>query len=734
VEEDLRRAFPLNDIRGTIPDSTEKVDALLNPRNVVICGASDRPGNWAQRVWRNIRRYEFAGAVYPFNPGRDSVWDTRCYRSFSELPEPPDHLVVLVPATAVTQVLEEAAIAGARSATVMTSGFGEAGDEVGAALERRLRGAIATKGLAVSGPNCLGNMNAFAKFMTMPDDRPQRVAPGPVAIIGQSGGIAMAIKRTLEERAVDTGVVITSGNESGLTTADYIAYFASRPEIKVIVSYLESVRDAPAFLAACRAARATGKPVVVVKLGVSDHGREAALAHTGRLAGSIAAFDAVAGPAGVIRVSNLDQVVEVVEYAVHAPMPKGAGLGAITFSGGLRGMLLDAASSHGMKFAQLSPATKKKLGTLLAVGTHIGNPLDAGFAALTSQDAYLKCVEIMLDDPGIDLLLLQEEIPRGPGTERKETNLAAVNEIAACVSKPIAFVTMISHALTDYSRTLREKLPYVAFLQEIDKSLATARAVTDYTARASETAPASTACGGEKKKRAALLKILPKADRQRPLSEVESKSLLRMYGIGTPKERLAKSEREAVTLAKKIGFPVVAKIVSAGLAHKSDIGGVELDLKNAAAVRAAYKRLMAVARKGAHLKIEGVLIAEQVSNGLELVLGVNRDPEMGSVILFGAGGVELELHRDIALAAAPLDIRAAEDLIARTRVAQLIDGYRGKPAYDKGALVKALLGLSDLVMDVGSIIISIDINPFLLKRRGGVALDALVVPTKMWRA
>jgi acetyltransferase len=209
---------------------------------------------------------------------------------------------VLVPATAVPLVLEEAAAAGARSATVMTSGFGEAGDEVSAALERRLRGVIATTGLAVSGPNCLGNMNAFAKFMTMPDDRPQRVAPGPVAIIGQSGGIAMAIKRTLEERGVDTGVVITSGNESGLTTADYIAYFASRPEIKVIVSYLESVRDAPSFLAACRSARATGKPVVVVKLGASDHGREAALAHTGRLAGSMQAFDAVAGPAGVIRV------------------------------------------------------------------------------------------------------------------------------------------------------------------------------------------------------------------------------------------------------------------------------------------------------------------------------------------------------------------------------------------------------------------------------------------------
>jgi acetyltransferase len=721
----------LNDLGAIAADTNAKVDALLNPRNVVIVGATDRPGNWAQRVWRNLRRYGFEGPIYPFNPGRDSVWDTRCYRSFGELPERPDHLVVLIPALAVPQALLDAATAGARSATVMTSGFGEAGDAASAALEQRLRELIAVTGLAVSGPNCLGNMNAFAKFMTMPDDRLQRVSPGPVAIIGQSGGLAMAIKRTLEERGVDTGIVITSGNESGLTTADYIAYFASRPEIKVIVSYLESVHDAPSFLAACRTARVRGKPVVAVKLGASDHGREAALAHTGRLAGSMEAFDAVAGPAGVIRVRNLDGVVEAVEYAVHAPMPKGAGLGAITFSGGLRGMLLDAASAHGLKFSQLSRATVKKLESLLAVGTHIGNPLDAGFAALTSQDAYLRCVEILLDDPGIDLLLLQEELPRGPGTERKEANLSAVNEIAARVKKPIAFVTMISHGLTDYARALRAKLPHLAFLQEIDKSLATAWVIAVYAVRAAvspsaRSASTSRASGGGKRKKA-LERILARAGGQKTLSEVESKALLKSYGIALPKEGLATSEREAIALAKKIGFPVVAKIVSAELAHKSDAGGVVLDLKTAADVRAAYKRLMGPVAKRARVRPDGVLIAEQVSGGLELVLGMNLDPEMGPVILFGAGGVELDLNRDVALAVPSLDKRAVEALIARTRVSQLIAGYRGKPALDKDALVKALLGLSQLVIDAGPRIVSIDVNPFLLKRRGGVALDALVV-------
>jgi acetyltransferase len=733
----------LNDAGVAFSDTIAKIDALLNPRNVVILGATDRPGNWAQRVWRNLGRYGFGGPVYPFNPGRDRVWETRCYRSFAELPERPDHLVVLIPAGAVPQALLDGAAAGARSATVMTSGFGEAGDAASATLEQLLRDVIGETGIAVSGPNCLGNMNAFSRFMTMPDDRQQRVSPGPVAIIGQSGGLAMAIKRTLEERGVDTGAVITSGNESGLTTADYIAYFASRPEIKLVVSYLESVHDAPSFLAACRTARIAGKPVIVVKLGASDHGREAALAHTGRLAGSMEVFDAVAGPAGVIRVRNLDGVVEAVEYALHAPMPRGAGLGAITFSGGLRGMLLDAASAQGLRFSALSRATVKKLETLLTVGTTIGNPLDAGFAALTSQDAYLKCVEILLDDPGIDLLLLQEELPRGPGTEKKEANLVAVNEIASRAKKPIAFVTMISHGLTDYARALRAKLPYLAFLQEIDKSMEAARSLIDYAERTRAAVPPSVrfrlrhSFGGQVAStspqigrgqgKKVLERILSRAAGQKAVSEIESKALLKAYGIVSPKEGVVRSEREAVALAKRIGFPVVAKVVSAHLAHKSDIGGVMLGLESAADVRAAYKRLMGPVAKRARAKPDGVLIAEQVSDGLELVLGVHRDPEMGPVMLFGAGGVELELNRDVALAAPPLDQRAAKALVARTRVSRLINGYRGKPKYDKAALVKALIALSQLVTDAGPRIASIDVNPFLLKRRGGVALDALVV-------
>jgi acetyltransferase len=458
---------------------------------------------------------------------------------------------------------------------------------------------------------------------------------------------------------------------------------------------------------------------MVVKLGASDEGRAAALAHTGRLAGSMEAFDAIAGAAGVIRVSNLDAVVEAVEYLVHAPLPHGPGLGAITFSGGLRGMLLDAAARHGLRFSPLADATRRKLESLLAVGTIVGNPLDAGFAALTSQDAYLRCIETLLTDPGIDMLLLQEELPRGPGTERKESNLRAVNEIAARAGKPIAFVTMISHGLTDYSRSLRADLRNVAFLQEIDKSMAAARAVIAHaTHPISSLRPAPPPNTRAKK----LLGNLAAG----PLDEITSKALLKAYGITCTKETVAKSEREAVAAAQKIGFPVVAKAVSSALPHKSDVGAVKLNLASAREVREAYQAIGAAAKQ-ARAPLDGVLIAQQVSDGIELALGMHRDAEMGPVLLFGAGGVELELHRDVAFAAPPLDEESAAALIARTRVAKRIEGYRGKRALDRKALIKALLALSQFTLDAGKHLESVDINPFLLRRRGGVALDALVV-------
>jgi acetyltransferase len=461
-----------------------KVAALLNPRNVVIVGASDAPGSWALRAFQNLRRYDFPGAVYPVNPRRDQVWNMRCHGSFGELPEPPDHVVVVIPAPLVPDTLRAAAAAGARSATVMSSGFGEARDPAAKALAAALSETIAATGLAVSGPNCMGNIHAPSRLMTLTDDRPHRVDEGPVAIVAQSGGLAMAIKRTLEERGIVTASLVTSGNEAGLTTADYIAYYATLPFIRVIVCYLEAVQDPDRLRAACGLARRAGKPVIALKLGASVEGRAAALAHTGAVAGSMDDFDALAASAGILRVRTLDDIVEAVEYFTHVRLPAGARLGGITFSGALRGLLLDAAAANGLTFPALAPATRKRLDAVLGVGAFIGNPLDSGFAGLGSKEVYIECVAALLDDPAIDILLLQEELPRGPGSERKEANLHAVNALAARSNKPIVHVTMISHGLTDYSRALREQLPRIGFMQEVDKTLRAVRAIASYAQRA----------------------------------------------------------------------------------------------------------------------------------------------------------------------------------------------------------------------------------------------------------
>lgn len=715
----------------TETDKRSKVEALLYPRNVVIVGASDRPGNWAFRAWRNLQRYGYEGKIYPLNPSRDKIGEERCYKSFDELPEAPDHLLVVIPAPHVAGALSAAAKLGARSANIMTAGFDESPDPAGHALARDLKAVIDATGLAVCGPNCMGNISGHAKFMTLTDDRPQHIGAGAVAVVAQSGGLGMALKRTIEERGNPVGYLVTSGNETGLTTADYIRFFATDPRTRVIVSYLESVHGAEAFLDALRTARAAGKPVVIVKLGASDEGRKAAMAHTGALAGSIAAFDAVAGEAGAVRVRTLDDAVEAVEFFLRTNLPKGRGIGAITFSGGLRGLLLDGAGNNGLRFPPLAKATEARLSKVLGVGTIIGNPLDSGFAGLSSAEIYLECVKAMLDDPAIDTLLLQEELPRYPGSERKEVNLRNVNALTQTSDKAIACVTMISHGQSEHSQKLHAELAHVPFLQEVDRTMRTVGSVLSYiapgTGRAPRVAPSPP------RAQAALKKVLARlapSDKPIALSEVDSKALFKAYGLKTPQERLARTVEEAVRAAKAIGFPVVLKIVSAEITHKSDIGGVMVGVDSAAAVRKGYAQIRRnAARKAKGARVDGILVAEQVSGGQELVLGASRDAEMGSVLMFGSGGVALELYKDVAFAAPPLDEARAAALIGRTAAARLIAGYRGSAALDHKAAVGALVALSRLVSDLGPRLHSIDVNPFVLRRRGGVALDALVVVT-----
>ncbi len=709
------------------------VRALFNPRNIAIVGASDRPGNWSQRVYRTLKKFEFPGAIYPVNPRNKTVWDGQtCYASLRDLPEQPDHVVVIVPGAAAVEAIAEAGAVQARSATVFSGGFGEGGDPKGRALAADLKRAIETAGIAVSGPNCMGNLAAPARMMTIPDDRITTLERGPVGIVGQSGGIVMAIHRALMARGVTAGYAVTSGNEIGLNMADYIRYLADDPDIRAIACFIESIKEPQAFRTACEHARDAAKPVIAVKIGGSEESRRAALAHTGSLAGSLQCFDAVAETIGVVRVDTLDEVVETVEYFTHAKPPKGPRLGALTFSGGMKGLLLEAAERNGLSFPALLPETNAKVSEVLGVGTSLGNPLDAGFAALSSSEAYFRGIEVLLEDPNIDVLLVQEELPPQPRLNNKVENLRKVDEMVARAGKPIAVISMISYMFTEHTREFRAALKNLPVLQEIDKAVRAVGRAGRYGALRAETAASKAAApAAAKPDVSAILRRCKAADDGLSvLNEADSKELLRAYGIASPDERVVASVDTAASAAKEIGYPVVLKLVSAEVTHKSDIGGVILGIESEGELRRAYTRLeqnFAKARPGA--KLDRVLVAQQIVGGVELVLGVQRDPEVGTVLMFGTGGVLLELTKDVSFGAVPLPAWQAKAMIERTTAGKLLKGYRGAPACDETSVLKALLALGRLAHDLGDQLESIDINPFvaLPAGDGAIALDALVV-------
>jgi acetyltransferase len=705
-------------------DLVRRIHAMLHPRNIVLVGATDKPGNYAERIWNNLIKYKFAGGLYPINARRDTVWGVPCYKDFASLPDKPDHVLVLVPARFAVQVIRDAAAAGARSATIVTSGFSELQDAESQKLAVELQQAIRETGLAVTGPNCLGNLSAGENLFTNIDDRIVTMEAGPVAIAGQSGAIVMAIRQALEDRGVGVGYMVTTGNEAGLETPDLMAYFAADPSVKVIVVYLEGVRNTRVFRQACKAARAAGKPVIALKLGASEGGRAAAMAHTGALAGSIETFDAISTREGVVRVRGLDELIETTECFVHADTPKGNRLAAVSLSGGKRGLLIDAFYSAGMNFAPLSPTATGKLAKMLGPGSIVGNPLDAGFAAVVDPSVYMQSIQIMIDDPDTDIVIIDAELPKAPH-ELRERNLRIVNDKAAAANKPVIYISTMSIGFTEFTKELRKSLPHIAVMQGLDRAVGAIKSLIDYASLRKEVPDAVSSSSTSA--RATLERTL-KAAKGAALDEVASKKLLKAYGIPVSKEEIAQSAAEAARIAKKIGFPVVAKVVSADILHKSDIGGVMLNLNSAAEVKKAFDTITARVKKlKGKPKLEGILIAQQVKADLELVIGGSLDAEMGPVVLFGTGGVDIELMKDVALAGAPLDAAEAKALIGRTKAGVKMKGYRGKPALHEASAVKALVGLSNLMADAGSRIASIDVNPFLINARTGVAVDGLIV-------
>jgi acetate---CoA ligase (ADP-forming) len=703
----------------------DAIGHLFHPKNVVLVGASDRPGHWSQRVYDNLKRFGFAGKVFPVNPNRNDIWGTPCYPKLDALPETPDHLAIFTPAETTIKILEDGGAAGARSATVYAAGFGEGGDPDGHKRGAMLRQAIARSGIAVIGPTCMGVACGAAKFATVPDESLQQPMPGPVAIAVQSGAMATVINRAVNDLGLKTAYLASCGSQLGCRISDFIDYFATLPELRVILCYIEGVPDAGHFLEAARRARASGKTIVVVKVGASETSRAAALAHTGSLAGSAEAFDAVAGSAGVIRFSSFEDAIEAVEFLARLPLPRGHNIAVMSNSGALRSLITEAAERTDATLTALSNATAASLGTILEQAK-VSNPLDT--IRTIPEKQYAACLDTLVDAPEVDIVLVAEDLPIDRSVDRRLGNLLSIEGIsrrAEGLGKTVAVFTPLLASPTDYGRTVREQIPHVPMLRGSERALRVVGTLARAAARplhvgAFTVPPADTEPVRRWRARAAAL------GRPTALNEVDSKSLLREFGFPLPPERLVQTADEAVVAAQDIGFPVVLKAVSAALPHKSDAGLVCLNLTDASAVRQAAATIAARA-SSLPAVLDGMLVARQITGGTEVVLGVQRDVEMGPVVMFGMGGVLVELFKDVSFAPATLDRERAREMVCATRAGAMLDGFRGRKPGDIDALCDALANLGRLARDLGDVIEAVDVNPLLVLEQGVVALDALVV-------
>lgn len=445
------------------------VRALLDPESIAIVGASVREDSWPARIYRNLRSFGYSGEVYPVNPKYDRLYGVPCYPSVAALPVRADQLIVLVPSDAVPDVLDEAGQRGTRSAVILSGGFSELGTEEGRIRERKMVDAANRHGIRLCGPNVLGNIATLSRTLTFAEHTLEDFQPGGLAFVSQSSGVMGAVLRYATQRGVGISYGIACGNEANTDMADFINFLVDDPQTQVIGLFLEGVRRPDAFVAACRRAAAAGKPVIALKVGRSEGGREAALAHTGSQAGSPEAFDALCEQLAIVQMPGADACVEFAELVTRVRRPFGAGVAVSALSGGVRGLIADICDEIKLPLAPLSSETLGELQNLLGVGSGVGNPLDIGWGGLSSLETYLSCLRLMLRDPSVDVLAVQEELPKTSAAAQRAQGFQAMAELAREHGKGIVFYSRGSYNVTDYGLAFHETCP-APFLQELNRS------------------------------------------------------------------------------------------------------------------------------------------------------------------------------------------------------------------------------------------------------------------------
>jgi acetyltransferase len=716
-----RRTDPTYDILRT---QRRPLDALFNPRCVAVIGASERAGSVGRTLLWNLLRSPFGGTVYPVNPRRHSVLGVHCFASVAEVPEPVDLAVIATPAPGVPEVVAACVAAGVRAAIVISAGFREVGPE-GEALEGRLRDALRGSGMRLLGPNCLGLMNP--RIGLNASFAPSQAEAGHVGFLSQSGAICTAVLDWSRRQKVGFSAFVSMGSMLDVGWGDLITELGDDPATRSIVIYMEAIGDARSFLSAAREVALT-KPIVLIKGGRSAEAARAAASHTGALAGSDAVLEAALRRCGVLRVERLSDLFDLAELLAKQPSrPAGPRLAILTNAGGPGVLATDALVLSGGELASLDPATVAALDAVLPPHWSRSNPID--ILGDADPERYGRAIDIALADPNSDglLVILTPQAMTDP-----TATAMRLRELAARSSKPLVASWMGGEEVAAGEDLLNQ-----AGIATNDYPDAAARLFTalwrySYNLRGIYETPALVPEQGATGEGVAVLQRAQAQGREL-LSEVEAKQVLASAGIPVVETRQAGSAEEAVAAADAIGYPVVLKLHSATITHKSDVGGVRLDLAGPEAVADAYRAMAAaVTERCGPEAFGGVSVQPMVSRhtGIELIVGSSLDAQFGPVILFGSGGTLVEVQHDSAVALPPLNTTLARRLMEQTRVYRALQGVRGGPPADLAALEQLLVRLSQLVLEQPAIR-EIDINPLLVlpsdSQRPLVALDARIL-------
>ena len=701
------------------------LERLFNPRSIAIIGASTEVGSISGQPLNLLIKRGYPGALYPVNPKYPELLGKKCYASIEELPQAPDLALIVVNARLAIRMLEACGRKGVPFVIIFSSGYSEVGDD-GEAMQRELAEVARRYGIGVIGPNCQGLIGVPAKaYAGFGSAFIYDYVPGPVSMVSQSGGFGFSV---MSLAAMEGGVcfrnVVTTGNEIGISSLDFMRYMIDDPGTRIITGYIEGLKDAHRLREIGEAALAARKPIMLWKVGNSAEGRKAVASHTANLGGAMALYQAAFTQSGILQVQDIEDIVDYSHAFLSDKVPRGNRVAIITISGGAGILMTDEAIARGLSVQPLSPATVDKLRPLVPGFAALGNPIDLTAAIFDDTDLCRKALELIIDDPLVDAVTMANAGLQGEIATKVAREIV---NVARRSDKPIMLgwsarreVAADAYALLDAAKVPHYRSP-LRCMRALAAITHHAESCRRYEAARAE--PVLAASGATA--RAEL------QNARGDLAEYRAKRVLAEYGIPVTAEELATSASDAARMAQKIGFPVALKVQSADVPHKTEAGGVRLGLTSAAQVEAAYAEIMTSVR--AHqpaARIDGVLVQEMVEEGVEVILGVNNDPLFGPALMFGLGGIFTEVLQDVVFRIAPIRRSEAAAMIREVKGYSLLAGARGRPVCDEDALIDVLCRLSALAVDLKDVLGELDINPLFVfaQGRGVKAGDALIKP------